>query len=375
MALGNGYLGLRSTHEEEYPGQTRGFFVAGTFNRSTAEEVPELPNLPDVVNLHICIDGQPFCLEHGTYTRYSKQLHLKTGELTRRLDWKSAGGKDVGFEFRRFVSQDDLHLIGARVTIRPQDRMTVSLSSGIDGRVTNSGAMHLDRGVRRVYPGDILRYCAATTESGVGLVVSSAHTLWLNGRKIDRSGIRIDRRSVSVQYELELTKNDVLVVEKISNVYTTRDKAFEKAGVDELNASLEAAQRAKEKGYEALLADSAAAFLRYWQRTGIEIDSDEPFDQLAVRFAQYHLKAMAPAHDDRMGIGPKGLTGEEYKGHSFWDTDTFVLPYFMLTMPEVARSLLAYRYRGLDAARKKARENGFIGAMYPWEAAWIGDEK
>jgi len=234
--------------------------------------------------------------------------------------------------------------------------------------------MHLDRGARRVYPGDILRYCAATTESGIGLVVTSAHTLWLNGREIDRSGIRIDRRFVSIQYELELSKNDVLIIEKISNIYTTRDKTFGNVDFAEYgNAALKAALRAKSKGYEALFQDSAAAFIRYWQRTGIEIDTDEPFDQLAIHFAQYHLKAMAPAHDDRMGIGPKGLTGEEYKGHSFWDTETFVLPYFILTMPEVARSLLTYRYRGLDGARRKARENGFMGAMYPWEAAWIDD--
>jgi len=374
MALGNGYLGLRSTHEEDYPGQTRGFFVAGTFNRSTAEEVPELPNLPDVVNMHICIGGQPVRLERGTYAVYSKRLDLRTGELVRQFKWKPADGKDVGFEFRRFVSQDDLHLIGARVTIRPRDRVSVSISSGIDGQVTNSGAMHLDRGVRRVWPGDVLSYRAATTESGVGIAINSAHALWLNGRRIDRSGIQIDRRSVSIRYALELSENDVLTIEKISNVYTTRDKTFANIGFDEYaNAALKAAFVAKDRGYDALFMRSADAFMRYWKRTGIEIDSDEPFDQLAVRFAQYHLKAMAPAHDDRMGIGPKGLTGEEYKGHSFWDTDTFVLPYFMLTMPEVAKSLLTYRYRGLDGARRKARENGFSGAMYPWEAAWIGD--
>ena len=92
-----------------------------------------------------------------------------------------------------------------------------------------------------------------------------------------------------------------------------------------------------------------------------------------VRFALYHLNIMAKKDDNRVGIGAKGMTGEGYKGHSFWDTEIFILPYFTLTQPEAARSLLEYRYRGLYGARRKAQENGFEGAMYPWEAAWVDD--
>jgi len=94
---------------------------------------------------------------------------------------------------------------------------------------------------------------------------------------------------------------------------------------------------------------------------------------LAVNFAQYHLHIMTPAHDSRMNIGAKGLSGEGYKGHTFWDTEIYALPYFIFSNPGVARKLLKYRYLSLDGARQKAKGNGYEGAQFPWESAWIDD--
>ncbi|KHF28388.1 Kojibiose phosphorylase [Anoxybacillus sp. BCO1] len=106
----------------------------------------------------------------------------------------------------------------------------------------------------------------------------------------------------------------------------------------------------------------------------ITIESENEFDQLAIRFAHYHLIIMTPAHDARFGVAAKGLTGEGYKGHSFWDTEIFILPFFTYTFPHIARSLLEYRYNTIEGARRKARANGYEGAMYPWESAFTGDE-
>lgn len=82
---------------------------------------------------------------------------------------------------------------------------------------------------------------------------------------------------------------------------------------------------------------------------------------------------MSPVHDNRMNIGAKGLSGMGYRGHSFWDTEIYMLPYFIFTDPKGARSLLEHRYHGLESAHKKAQENGYCGAMYPWESAWTDD--
>ena len=376
MALGNGYLGLRSTHEETYAGQTRGLFVAGTFNRPAGEDVPELPNLPDIVNIDILIDGRPFSLELGKHSGYRKQLNLKTGELVRRFRWESPEKKRFDFRFERFVSQKDIHLIGARVTIHAYDEANVVVESGIDGRITNSGAAHFGPPELRVTNGRILSYAAETTESGIGIAISSAHRFLRNGQlRAQEDEICTQRRGLRLRVRAALMVGDALTIEKISIIATTRDKDAE-ADYERLVARCccDAAQ-AGSRGYRELFQESATVLDQYWKRVGIQIDSSEGFDQLAIRFAQYHMKAMAPAHDARMGIGAKGLTGEEYKGHSFWDTEVFLLPYYMLVLPEVAKSLLLYRFHGLAGAREKARQNGFEGAMYPWEAAWIDDSE
>jgi hypothetical glycosyl hydrolase len=110
-----------------------------------------------------------------------------------------------------------------------------------------------------------------------------------------------------------------------------------------------------------------------WNAIDIKVESNDDFNQLAIRFAQYHLLIMTPANDNRMGIGAKGLSGEGYKGHSFWDTELFMLPFFTFTQPQIARSLLEYRFNTINGARKKAIENGYKGAMFPWESAWADD--
>ena len=105
----------------------------------------------------------------------------------------------------------------------------------------------------------------------------------------------------------------------------------------------------------------------------VQIESDDSFDQLGMRFALYHLNIMIKRDDDRVGIGAKGMTGEGYKGHSFWDTEMFLMPYYLLTDPAAAKTLLGYRWRSLPGAFKKASENGYQGAMFPWESAWLDD--
>ena len=127
-------------------------------------------------------------------------------------------------------------------------------------------------------------------------------------------------------------------------------------------------------GHCTLLAAHKAAWSeKVWSKAPITIKTKKDYDQLAIRFAQYHMTVMTPAHDNRMNIGAKGLSGEGYKGHTFWDTEIFILPYFIYQKPDVARSLLEYRYKTLPGAHKKARENGCLGAQFPWESAWLED--
>jgi hypothetical glycosyl hydrolase len=128
-------------------------------------------------------------------------------------------------------------------------------------------------------------------------------------------------------------------------------------------------------GYDALLEKSAERWAQFWKQNRIKITSTKDFDQLAVDFSIYQIEVMTPAHDERFSVGAKGLTGEGYKGHVFWDTEMFILPFHLFTDPEKARKLLRYRYLKLEHAKAKAAANGFEGALFPWESALTGEEE
>ncbi len=377
MCLGNGYMCIRSATEESYLGEKRGFFVAGTFNKFDENEVTELPNAADVINCRIEINGQVFSLEKGEIKEYYRQLNLKTGELTRTVRWVSPFGDEVKLTFQRIVSMADKHTAAQRITLTPVNRdIELKIVPGIDGSVTNSGVQHFSEGDKRFYEGIYMQSCQRTTQTKLDFVFTTACSFEAEGKPYEmKSLILMDRRKIGCEYTGRLEAGRTLEIEKISNVYTSRDKENDGKSVEELQkAGLEALKESREKGYEILAKESATAWEeRVWNRMPIEIVSKNPMDLFSIRFAQYHLYAMTPAHDNRMNIGAKGLSGEGYKGHTFWDTDIFALPYFTFTDPEVARSLEIYRYLSLPGAHKKARDNNYEGAQFPWESAWLDD--
>lgn len=371
---GNGYLGVRCATEESYTGQVRNTFVAGTFNKFDESEVTELPNAADVTAVDIWIDGDLFSLDKGTFTHYARTLNLKNGEVNRTFEWTSAGGKSFAFAVKKFVSLADLHTTGLSIAITPLTQPAViEIQSGINGQVTNSGSQHFHEGEKRIFDKQHLQMVQQTTQSKITFVQNATHQVSVAGSGVS-SRFAMDRRRVYMIYQAETAVDESFLVQKLSNVYTTRDKPYEGLSVEELrDVSIQALKTSASKGYDALLTESAAQWNTFWAQTDITIVSRNEFDQLAIRFAMYHLRVMTPAHDNRMGMGAKGLSGEGYKGHSFWDTEIFMLPYFSYTFPRIGRSLLEYRYKTLGGAHKKAEGNGYKGAMYPWESAWADD--
>lgn len=377
MCLGNGYMGIRSVTEESYLGEKRDCFVAGTFNKFDENEVTELPNAPDVINIPIEINGHRFTLEQGEVKNYYRQLNLRTGELTRTVEWISPCQDEIKFEFNRIVSMKELHTVAQRVTITPINHdITFRLLPGIDGSVTNSGVQHFSEGDKRFYDGKYMQSCQTTTQSKIDFVVTTRVILKENGTDFNaKQLILMERRKIMCEYTGQLEAGKTLEIEKISNIYTSRDKEYEGYNLEKLQGiSLNALKLSEQKGYSVLAKESADEWeKRVWGHMPIVIESENSMDQLAIRFAQYHLYVMTPAHDNRMNIGAKGLSGEGYKGHTFWDMDIFALPYFTFTDPKVARSLEEYRYLSLPGAHKKAKENQYKGAQFPWESAWLDD--
>lgn len=377
MSLGNGYMGLRSATEEPYIGEKRNLFVNGTFNKFDEFEVTELPNAADVTRLDLFVDGKRFSLECGKVESYSRALDLHHAELVRTFVWENEEGKKVRFTFRRFVSLDQVHLIGMKLEVTPlNEAIDFTVKSGIDAQQTNSGSQHFHEGEKRIFDKRVLQLIQTTTESQIDFVVHAAHRFRLNGTEIELAPkMEIERRRIANEYKQTVGAGETLCMEKVSSIHTSRD--LEYASSYELSEmrqkALQQLKEADEQGYDVLFQQHKQAWAAIWDKYNIDIVSERSFDLLAIRFAIYHLVVMTPAHDNRMGIGAKGLSGEGYKGHSFWDTEIFILPFYIYSQPQVARSLLEYRYQGLEGARRKAKENGFEGAMFPWEAAWPSD--
>ncbi|WP_018757685.1 glycoside hydrolase family 65 protein [Paenibacillus terrigena] len=376
MSLGNGYMGMRSATEEPYLGETRNLFVNGTFNKFDENEVTELPNAADVTRLELFVAGRQFSLEQGSTQEYSRVLDLRHAELVRSFVWESPEGKQIRYTFRRFVSLDQVHLIGMKLEVTPLNgEIDFTVRSGINAQLSNTGSQHFHEGEKRIFDKKYLQLLQTTTESKVDFVVHTSHQFTLNGKLVELTPkMDIDRRKIAMEYSCRIASGETLVMEKISSVHTSRDKAFEGQELPVMREeALNQLKQADALGYDALFEQHKQAWDQVWKQYEIEIETEQPFDLLAIRFSIYHLVVMTPAHDNRMGIGAKGLSGEGYKGHSFWDTEIFILPFYIYTRPEIARSLLEFRYLGLEGARRKAKENGYEGAMYPWEAAWPTD--
>lgn len=376
MCQGNGYMGLRCATEERYLGEQRNLFVAGTFNKFDDNEVTELPNAADLLNLSLRVDGQLFDLTQGSLLSYRRTLNLRTGEVVRTVRWQAPAGQVLDLEFRRIVSFERLHVLAQKVTLRADRAVQLAVESGINGQMTNTGSQHFSEGQKRLYDGTVMQYTQTTTQSKIDFFFNTRLRFFKNGAEQDLKGfITMDRRRIDMRYTLDLQPGETLDIEKVSTVHTSRDRDAEGVEFAAMQQrTLADARDAQAQGYDALAAESAAAWnRRVWDRVAVQVESADEFDALALHFAQYHLYVMTPAHDNRMNVGAKGLSGEAYKGHTFWDTEMFILPYFNFTDPAIAKSLEEYRYLSLPGAHKKAASNNYKGAQFPWEAAWLDD--
>lgn len=377
MCLGNGYMGIRSATEEAYIGEKRDTFVAGTFNKFAENEVTELPNVPDLLGMELYLNQNRLDLTKGETSDYQRILNLRTGELKRSFVW-AYQDIQMKFTFRRFVSFNQKHLLGQRVEIENLGNpVALELVSGIDGQQTNGGSQHFTEGDKALTEGKYLQMMPYTTQSNILFVLSTVHSLEQGKDIYEETEKRIEmgRRKIYNRYWLELGKNELVNIEKISSIHTSIDKETPNQTLEELkNLALLELKEAHEAGYQKLYEASAKAWeQQVWSVLPITITSKNFKNQLAINFAKYHLHVMTPAHDERMNIAAKGLSGEGYKGHTFWDTEIFMLPYFTFTHPEIAEKLVTYRYLGLAGAHKKASTNGYEGAQFPWEAAWPDD--
>ena len=371
MCQGNGYLCVRGAAEEICSDNIgRYTLVAGTFDKLPEDACNELANSADFTAMSIEIDGErvtPEGRKEGTYERY---LNLRTGLLRRTYIWTASDGSEYKLSFERVVSLKNKHLAAAAVSVHSLTDKTanVKIVTGIDGESIQKEA-HF-RAVDASFEDGVMMVSAKTQQSGITFTTASSVTI--NTDCDVKTEARGKKATAEISFELPADRN--VILEKRSVVYTNRDRERDGCSLFCLTDTARRALLSAEKQSFDEIADESAAEWeeRIWSQRDVAIDGPDT-DQLALRFAVYHLTVMAPVHDNRMNIGAKGLSGPGYYGHAFWDTENYMLPFFIFSAPDEARSLCEYRYNSIGAAREYAKKAGCEGARYPWEAAWITD--
>ena len=364
FTLGNGYLATRGALEEGYPRDRRATFIHGVFDAAPIV-MTELANAPDWLPLTLHLNGERFGLDRGTVEAMTRTLDLRTGTLTRQVQWRSPQGRRLRLTFERFASLAQPHLLYLRVTAVAEAAGTLEARAALNGTMDNEGLLHWRHVAQALIPATGTVFLHNRTRAS-GIDTTLAMRLASSAPEGARQYWDAEDRP-TLSLTMAAGAGEPVIFEKVVSVYTARDVPAERV-VDEAVAAVQAAP-----GWEAAYAANAAAWQAEWDRTDVEIEGDAEA-QIAIRFNRFQRLSAAPRHDDRVNIGAKTLSGFGYRGHAFWDTEIFMLPLFTYTAPHIARNLLNYRYRNLPAARAKAQANGFEGAQFPWESADTGEE-
>ncbi len=364
FTIGNGYLGTRGTFEEGYPGEQAMTLIHGLFDDTPIVHT-ELVNAPNWIHFVVVIGGERFRMEQGTVLAYHRELDLATGVLRRAVRWRSPAGHTLELAFERFASLADEHVLAMRCRLTSVDFSgPVEFRAGLPGFVENLGLLHWEwRDQGALDAGSV--YLELRTRGSLQALGMAAH-LSVEGGAATLITQDCDWLPTLIA-ATEIQPGQTLVVDKLVTVYTGRDVPDVRA------AAHYKLQRAVTAGYEALRADSEAAWGAEWESADVTIEGEDEAD-LALRYSLFQLLIAAPHNDDRVSIPAKALSGWGYRGHVFWDTEIFMLPFFIFARPALARNMLHYRYHTLPGARRKAQENGYEGAMFAWESAATGDE-
>lgn len=385
--LGNGYFATRGAAPEavadgvHYPGT----YVAGCFNRLTTEvaghrlEHESIVNAPNWLPLTFRIDQQPwFGLEHVELLDAEQELDLQRGILIRRLRFRDQLGRTTRLVQHRLVHLADPHLAGLDTTLQPEDWSgTVTIRSGLDGAVANTGVAryrdlaghHLvDHHVAETAP-SLAVLDALTSQSQVRIAVAQRNRLFADGEPRPAPAAELGDTRVDHEFTLDVVPGSQLRIEKVVSLHTSRDPASTEPVAEAVDSAAEAPD------FDAMCRAQTAAWSRSHQRFSTATQLSEPARRTLALHRFHLLQTASPTITDLdAGLPARGLHGEAYRGHVFWD-DLFVLPVLDFRVPRLSRALLRYRYRRLPRARQAARWAGLAGAMFPWQSGSNGREE
>lgn len=388
--LGNGYFATRGALEEHLPSGPHypATYLAGGYDRQRSRvaerwiENEDLVCWPNWLFLSFRPEGGRWLdLSELEVVEFEQALDMRHGVLARRVLVRE-DGRETELQTRRLVSMHDPHLAAIEQRIRPIDwsgRITVR--SMLDGNVLNGGVARYraleDRHLSVCGTGlageDVVHLTAETLQSKLRVALAARLCVFVEDEpaSIDRRTLE-ERGLIRQELECDIAAGECLRVEKVVALHSGRDRAISEPRL----ASAHAARRAP--CFEVIHRAHARAWEQLWARFDISVTTDGEDDavQSILRLHLFHLLQTASPHCVELDVGvpARGLHGEAYRGHVFWD-ELFILPLLTLSAPEITRALLMYRHRRLPAARRLAEEAGHRGAMFPWQSGSDGREE
>lgn len=386
--LGNGYIATRGAAEENgnntfnYPGT----YMAGGFNRARTNIAGRTIENEDLVNFPnwLCLSFRPeggkwLNLEEVHILDYEQRLDMKKGILEREFRIEDPSGRRSHLKSCRMVSMVDKHLTGIQWSLTPENWSgNLEICTALDGTVINDNverysdleSHHLDPlGTERLNDHRIL--LEVQTKQSKIRMAQAARTQVYHGEEQVQTGSKTQQKQGYIEQFLsfQAREKETYQVEKIVAIYTSGDRAIS-------DPCLEARKDLERIGrFQVNLARHEKAYQRLWKSADLGVIGYQEVQQLS-RLHIFHILQSVSLHTIGMDVGvpARGLHGEAYRGHIFWD-ELFIFPFLNLRFPEITRSLLMYRYYRLDEARHAAREKGYRGAMFPWQSGSNGREE
>ena len=386
--LGNGYFATRGAMEEKIANEYNypGTYLACGYNRAVSNvkdkkiENEDLVNWPNWMFLTFKTGRSGWLdLDQSEILDHVVRLNLKEGILERNVRFRDKQKRETTLISRRFVSMNDIHLAGIEWTLIPENwEGEVTIRSALDGNVKNQGVKRyralnsnhlniLDTG--KTDKNSIYLICQ-TKQSKIMMAQAATTKVFHDNRQMrDQRETKIEARSVRQDITIKCKKLRPVRIEKLVSIYTSKDFAIS----DPYNDAIR--KVGLNINFTRALDQHKRIWDQIWSRSKIEIDTDHD-ELLILRLHIFHLHQTV-SHNSigyDIGVPSRGWHGEAYRGHIFWD-ELYIFPYINLHMPELARSLLMYRYRRLGRARQMAEENGYRGAMFPWQSGSNGREE
>lgn len=377
MSLGNGYMGMRGSFEEDYSGDSlKGIYIAGVYypdktrvgwwKNGYPEYFAKVLNATNFIGIKLFVDGEKIDLGKTNFKNFKRILDMKNGILIRKFTIIDSKNHEIEVETKRFLSLVNKEVAGISYSVKPLNYdANITFIPYLDGDVSNEDSNYEEK---------------FWDEVDKNIETLEGH-LTMKTKKLDfhlTCSMKCD-----VVEDFNPTTSRIVNIKKDKFVGNKIDTVAHRGKVTTLykyiavtnsrymckNNLVEAAknilQQAYSKGFEKLFEEHSSAWNEHWRESDIVIDGDVSAQQ-AIRFNIFQLNQTYTGEDAALNIGPKGFTGEKYGGSTYWDTEAYCIPFYLSTHEQnIARNLLIYRYNHLEKARENAKKLGLKGALYP----------